>query len=625
MIVLTYLPKIWRYFKPYLKLALGSGLVVVLSSLLALLVPWPLKILIDSVLGDKPVPRLFHWAGANRSISLLFWVALSGLLIVVADGVLNVVSNYLTTKLDHYMTLDFRGDLLRHAERLSLAFHDQKRSGMLIYAINGLASAAAGLVMTVPPLAQSALTLVGMLIITLKLDWKLALLALTVVPFLYASVGFYAKYIQPRLYSVQGMEGENLSIIHEAISMLKVIVAFGREDYEYRRFLKQGKEAVDARIKLTVKQTLFTLAVGMITATGTALVTGFGAYQCLKGHLTIGELTVFIAYLAAVYKPLEAISYTVGSLQEKLIALQMCFELLEQRPEIQDAPDAVPLDRCSGRIEFQSVDFSYKGRADTLKDISFKARPGHVIAIVGPTGAGKSTLVSLVPRFYDARGGRILIDGHDIRTFSLTSLRQHISIVLQEPLLFSGTIEDNIRYGRLDASDEEIVEAAKAANAHDFIAALPEGYKTILGERGAQISGGERQRISVARAFLKNARILILDEPTSAIDSRTEAVILDALDRLMVGRTTFMVAHRLSTIRRADQILVLDKGHLVQAGTHDDLLGRPGLYRQLYDLQNRHRQRTADLAADAAAIPGALEPRPIGVGETDGVGVELSN
>jgi ABC-type multidrug transport system fused ATPase/permease subunit len=369
--------------------------------------------------------------------------------------------------------------------------------------------------------------------------------------------------------------------------MMKVIVAFGRENHEHNRFIEQGKTAVRARVKLTVRQTFFTLVVAMLTATGTALVLGAGAYQALKGKLTIGQLLVATTYLASVYKPLEQISYTIGALQEKLVALRISMNLMETRPDIADLPGAKSMQTCAGRLDFQNVSFAYEGREATLQSISFKVKPGQVVAVVGPTGAGKSTLVSLIPRFYDMNEGRILIDYDDIRKVKLGDLRSHISIVLQEPLLFSGTIQENIRYGRLSASDEEVVEAARQANAHDFITALPQGYQTMLGERGTHISGGERQRIAVARAFLKNAPILILDEPTSSIDSKTEAVILDALDRLMTGRTTFMIAHRLSTIRRADQILVLDKGRLVQKGTHEELFAQGGLYRQLWQMQTR--------------------------------------
>jgi ABC-type multidrug transport system fused ATPase/permease subunit len=314
-----------------------------------------------------------------------------------------------------------------------------------------------------------------------------------------------------------------------------------------------------------------------------------------------------MAYIAGVYKPLETISTTVGSLQTMFISLRVAFDLLDAQSEIKDAPDARAIERASGLVAFEHVSFNYRNRVNTLQEISFEVEPGQAVAIVGPTGAGKTTLASLIPRFYDTCQGRILLDGSDIRSLTVKSLRDQISIVLQEPLLFSGSIADNIRYGRLDAGMEAIMEAARAANAHDFIMRLPQQYETTIGERGAQLSGGERQRIAVARAFLKNAPILILDEPTSSIDSRTEAVILDALDRLMVGRTTFMIAHRLSTIRRADLILVLDHGRLVERGTHDELLEQKGLYRQLYEMQTRHAGRKL-VQEGAAGLPaGAVE------------------
>ena len=326
------------------------------------------------------------------------------------------------------------------------------------------------------------------------------------------------------------------------------------------------------------------------------MVLGFGAYHVLQGSLTIGELLIVMAYIGSVYAPLEAISSTVTSLQEQLIRVDMAFALLDRVPDIVDRPGAVAIGRSKGRVTFEHVDFSYETRTDTLKDVSFDAPVGGVVGIVGPTGAGKTTLISLIPRFYEGVSGRILLDGMDIRDIKLKSLRDQMSLVLQEPLLFSGSIIDNIRYGRLDATDDEVIEAAQSANAHDFIERLPKQYQTDIGERGAQLSGGERQRISVARAFLKEAPVLILDEPTSAIDSKTEAVILDALDRLMVGRTTFMVAHRLSTLRHADLILVMDRGRLVEQGTHDELLALGGLYRQLHDMQTGVTRRRLQAA-----------------------------
>ncbi|HJT35290.1 MAG TPA: ABC transporter ATP-binding protein [Pirellulales bacterium] len=607
---MNYLPRIFGYVRPYWRLAAASIALIFLGGIAGLLVPWPLAFLIDNVLGSQPMPDWLAWLvgplGANQA-ALLGLAVVSGLLITLLQNGLTVFDNYVNTKLEQRMALDFRSDLFQHAQRLSMAFHDRRRSGMLIYAINSQADAVPGLVMAVPPMAQSAITLGGMFWILLTLDPVLAGVSLTVVPFLFYSVRYYATHIQDRLLHVRNMECESLSIVHEAISMLRVIVAFGREDHEYRRFREQGELAIDGRVKLTVRQTLFSLAVNMTTAAGTALVLWVGASHVLAGKLQVGQLLVVLAYIASVYKPLEAITHTAGTIQEKLVNLRLAFHLLGQQPEIADAHGAIALGRARGDVEFAAVGFSYQGRAQTLCDISFAARAGQVVAIVGPTGAGKTTLISLIPRFYDQQQGHVRIDGLDIRQVTLRSLREQISLVLQEPLLFSGTIADNIRYGRLDATMDEVIEAARSANAHDFIMRLPHEYQTELGERGAKLSGGERQRLCIARAFLKDAPILILDEPTSAIDSKTEAVILDALDRLMVGRTTFLIAHRLSTVRRADLILVMDGGRLVERGTHDELLRRGGLYKQLHDLQTADRRRRlhGDMLslADAAEVP----------------------
>jgi ATP-binding cassette, subfamily B, bacterial len=328
---------------------------------------------------------------------------------------------------------------------------------------------------------------------------------------------------------------------------------------------------------------------------------GFGGWHVMRGDLTIGQLMVIIGYIAAVYKPLETISTTIASLQEISVALDASFGLLDTPVEIKDTPGAKPMRQCEGWVRFEGVNFAYRDRRRTLEDINFEVKPGQVVGIVGQTGAGKTTLVALLPRFYEPHSGRIVIDGEDIRNITLQSLRDHFSIVLQEPLLFSGSIAENIRYGRLEASHDEIIGAAEAANAHDFIMRLPRKYETILGERGAKLSGGERQRIAVARAFLRNSPILILDEPTSSIDTKTESVILDALERLMDGRTTFMIAHRLSTVRHADLLLVLQDGRIVEYGNHDELVARQGVYHQLYDLQMNHRVKTRIGLTDLSA------------------------
>jgi ABC-type multidrug transport system fused ATPase/permease subunit len=406
-----------------------------------------------------------------------------------------------------------------------------------------------------------------------------------VVPVVYYSVGVYNARITPRLQKVRGLEWQTMSIVFEAMAMLRVIAAFARERHEYGRFRTQGLTAAKARVRLTVRQTLFSLVVNTWTAVGTALVLGVGAYHVITGELSIGELLVFLAYIAAVYGPLETISSTVGAMQQQLVNIQGAFMLFDTKPDIVDSPHAVEMPKVRGAVAFDHVHFNYSGRANTLQDITFAVQPGQHVAIVGPTGAGKTTLVSLIKRFHDVRTGAVFVDGIDVRRLKIKSLRDQVSVVLQTPELFSGPIADNIRYGRLDATPEEVIAAAKAANAHDFIERLPKGYETELGEGGALLSVGERQRICVARAFLKDAPILILDEPTSALDAHTESMLLDALDRLTKGRTTFIIAHRLSTIRNADRIIAIDHGEIVEQGRHDELMAVGGLYANLYRRQ----------------------------------------
>jgi ABC-type multidrug transport system fused ATPase/permease subunit len=594
--------RVLPYLRSYTGLAALSVLVTLLAVGVGLLLPWPLKIVIDNVLGARSLslPQA-PWVSSLDGGTLLALTVCGGLILTLLSNALAIGTSYLKTRLEQGIILDFRSDLFRHAERLSVAFRDQVSTGRLVYAINFEATAAGNLVMALQPLAQSALTVIGMVWITFRIDPVLALLSVTVVPILYYAIGYYATRIQPRLLQVKGMEADALSIVHDAMSMVPVVSAFSREDHELSRFRDQSTATLRARLGITTRQTFFSLCINMTTATGTALVLGFGSYQALRGRLTPGDLLVVLSYVAAVYKPLESISYTLGSLQDNLVGLRMGFHILDTKPLIEEVPNADELPSSAGRVTFDHVSFSYPGRVGTLKDISFTVEPGQVVAIVGPTGAGKTTLASLIPRFYDPLSGRILIHGRDIRHLTLKSLRDHISIVPQEPLLFAGTIADNIRYGRLDASTDDVVEAAIAANAHDFISRLSAGYETQIGERGVRLSGGERQRLCVARAFLKQAPILILDEPTSSIDSRTEAVILDALDRLMLGRTTFMIAHRLSTVRHADLILAMDHGEIVEEGTHEDLLRRNGLYAQLHDAQARRLERKRSAALTVIA------------------------
>jgi ATP-binding cassette, subfamily B, bacterial len=580
------IPRLFPYLKPYRGLVAVSLLLSALGVLIGLADPWPLAFMVDNVLGSHPVPAVVEkLIGTPDRIALLIGTALAGLLLVAARNLMTVFHEYVNTKVHQRLVLDFRSHLFEHAQRLSVSYHDNRPTGQLMSQLNWLPDQAGGLLLGLPPLAQSLITLVGMFVIAVQLDAVLALIALTVVPVIYYSVGLYNARIVPRIKQVRGLEWQTMSIVFEAMAMLRVIAAFARETYEFRRFRTQGITAANARVNLTVRQTIFSLVVNTWTAVGTALVLGIGAYHVIQGQLTVGELLVFLSYIAAVYTPLETVSSTVGAMQQQLVNIQGALMILDEKPDIVDAPDAVDLPSVHGAVAFEQVDFDYAGRTGTLRDITFTVEPGQHVAIVGPTGAGKTTLVSLIKRFHDPRSGRVSIDGSDVRKVRIKSLREQVSVVLQDPELFSGSILDNIRYGRLDATSDEIVAAAKNANAHEFIERLPKGYGTELGEGGAQLSVGERQRICVARAFLKNAPILILDEPTSSIDSKTESVILDALDRLSMNRTTFVIAHRLSTIRHADLILVIDRGRLVEHGTHEELLAMRGLYRQLYDVQ----------------------------------------
>jgi ATP-binding cassette, subfamily B, bacterial len=588
------LPRMRPYLRPYRKTLFALLALTVAAAALGLLEPWPLAVILNEILTEDG-----ETSGMVRAIfgsDPTTWVVLVSLvlarfLIIVFGNAFTVWNHYLGSKMEQNMVLDLRSDLFAHVQRLSLTFHDKRQTGALMSQINLQAASVGNVVMVIPPLVEAALTLVGMFAIAILIDWQLAVLAMVILPLLVWSFGLYGKRIVPRLQRVQRLEWESLSIVNEAMAMLRVIVSFGREDHEHRRFREQGKTAVDERVKLTVGQSLYTLGVQTITAAGISVVMGLGAWHVIQGQISIGELVVLIAYISSVYQPLEQISTTVGMVHEELVQFDSSMKLLDTEPEVVERKDAVEIDRARGRVSARGVAFAYPGRGHTLADISFDARPGERVAIVGHTGAGKSTLMSLLIRFYDPSSGRIEVDGIDVRDLKLHSLRGQISVVLQDPLLFSGTIGENIRYGRLEATQEEIEDAARAANAHDFIAALPEGYETVLGEGGSHISGGERQRISVARAFLKDAPILILDEPTSSIDSRTEGVILDSLDDLMEGRTSFIVAHRLSTVRHADQILVLDQGRIVERGTHDELLRTGSVYRQLYEAQTRERKR----------------------------------
>jgi len=592
-------PKVLPYLRGYKKLLVISMLLSVLVSIVSLAEPWPFAIVIDSVLGTHEPPSVLQplFGDQPDPYRLLVFIAGLGFMIAILSHGIRVINDYVNARIEQNMTMDVRSELFDHVSRLSLSFHDEKHTGQLMALINIQAASVGNIVMAFPPMFENLLMLIGMLTIALLIDWQVTLVSLVCVPFLYWAIGMYGTRIVPRIRQVQSLEFRSLSIVFEAMSMLRVIVGFGRQRLEHYRFTTQGRTAVEARVRLTVWQTLFSLGVTTAIALGTTLVLGFGALHVLQGTITLGQLTVLIFYIAAIYQPLESITNTIGQLNQQLVFLNAVMSLLHEDPEVVDKPDAIDFGKARGEIELTDVCFNYKDRVDTLKNVSFTVPAGARVAIVGPTGAGKTTLVSLLVRYYDPASGTISIDGHDIKDITVDCLRRQLSLVLQNPMLFSGSIADNIRYGRLEATMEEIVAAAKSANCHDFVESLPDGYETELGEGGAQLSGGERQRICVARAFIRDAPILILDEPTSSIDSKTESVILDALETLMQGRTSFMIAHRLSTIRGADLIVVMHHGEVVEQGTHEELLARNGLYYQLYEAQTG---RAAKIEAEYA-------------------------
>ncbi len=581
-------PRAIAYLKPFrgryagFVIATGVGVIVTLAQ------PFPLAFVIDTVLKDRPPPAWITGIVGNGTGALIFFAVIAMLAITLIGGGAKVLEEYLSTTVDLGMTLDFRSDLFGHVQRLSPAYHDDSLIGVLIYRINQLSSSIGDMVVSIPVFAQDVLTIAGMAYITYRIDPHVAELALVVVPLNYYLTVMYTNRIESRLWLVRGMLGMQLSIIHETLSMFRVIASFGREADQYARFRRQGEASVNMEVNITVRQMLFQLGVNFITSVGTAAVLGVGAYEVVEGRMSAGELVVVMAYIATAYGLLDSLAVMLTTFQQQMISFQGSLRILDAPVEVTEKPGAIELDGVRGDVEFKNVAFDYATRPGALKGVSFQVTGGQALAIVGPTGAGKSTLASLIPRFFDPQQGQVLIDGLDVRDLTLESLRRKFTIVLQEPLLFEGTIADNILYGRPDATREEVVTAAMAANAHEFITQLPQQYKTTVGEGGTKISGGERQRICVARAFLRNAPILILDEPTSSIDSRTEGVILDALDRLAEGRTTIMIAHRLSTIRNADQILVLDQGTVVQRGTHEQLAGQDGLYRQLLEAQKGH-------------------------------------
>ncbi len=587
--------KLSYLLKPHWPQLTLAFIAVLGESITDLLEPWPLKIVFDDVIGSRHLPGWLagpvqSFVGTNK-LAILTFVVVLVLAIATLGAISTYFEKYLTTSVAQWVAHDLRRTLYHHIQKLSLSFHDNKRTGDLISRITGdidtiqdfISQVLLGLVVNV-------LTLAGMLLVMFYLNWSFTLIALSVAPLLFVVVYSFTWRIRRASRDVRKKEGEIASIASEVLSSIHVVKAFTREDYELQRFEKQSLETVESALAARSLKAKLTPVVEVIVAAGTCLVLWYGVRLVLTGTITSGSLLVFLLYLGKMYKPMRDLSKMTDTISKTQVGYERIREVAETDREVRNLPGARPAPRLKGAIEFRDVDFSYDERSPILKDVNFKLEPGQVGALVGPTGAGKTTIASLIARFYEPTSGQVLIDGTDIRRYKIRSLRRQISFVLQESLLFHASIWQNIAYGRPEASRHEIMEAAKLANADEFIAKLPEGYNTMVGERGVTLSGGQRQRLAIARAIVRQSPILILDEPTSGLDAASEELVFDALQRLMEGKTSIVIAHRLATIQNADKIFVIDGGTVVQQGTHAELINSGGLYAHLYQTQFRHQE-----------------------------------
>ena len=561
------------------------------ESITDLLEPWPLKIVFDHVFGSKPMPGWLAAAAApigSDKFSILNFAVLAVLVIAVFGAISSYFEKYLTTSVGQWVMHDLRRVLYSHIQRLSLSYHDQKRTGDLISRCTTDIDAVQSLISQVMlGMLVNVLTLVGMMLVMLYLNWAFTVIALMVAPALFFVVYHYTHRIKNASRALRQQEGEVVSVLEEVLSSIRVVKAFAREDYEQKRFERESRESVEKALRARNFKAKLPPIVEIIVACGTCLVLWYGARLVLAGSLTGGELLVFLLYLGKMYKPMRELSKMTDTISKADVGWERIREVLENETQVRDLPGAKRAPRFQGKIEFEHVRFAYNGNGAVLEDLTFDIKPGQMVALVGPTGAGKTTIVSLLPRFYEINGGTIRIDGTDIRRLKQKSVREQISFVLQETLLFRATVAQNIAYGKPQATHEEIVRAARLANADEFIDRMPEGYETMIGERGVTLSGGQRQRITIARAIIRDSPILILDEPSAGLDAESEKLVFDALDKLMEGKTSIVIAHRLATVRRADKIFVIDGGRVVEQGTHEELLRQSGLYARLYELQFR--------------------------------------
>jgi ATP-binding cassette subfamily B protein len=576
--------------QPHKKALLLGILAAIGDGIANLLDPVPLKIVLDNVLQSKSATgwlnRLFLTIAGTDKMAVVKAAAISVFLIAIFGALCTYTEKLLTTSVGQWVMHDLRQTVYFHIQRMSLAVHDQKSTGDLISTVTSdIDSIQTFITSGLLDALINILTLVGMIAVMFYINWRFTLIALSVAPLLALVVFKYTREIRKASREVRKKEGEIVSVIQEVLSSMRVVKAFAREDYEVHRLEEESLENVEIALHARSMKARLAPTVEVIVAVGTGLVLWFGARMVLAGSLSAGSLVMFIWYLGKMYKPMQELSKMTDAYSKAVVGYERVRSILDMDGELKDQPGARRISRLKGEIEFDHVTFGYDPKHPTIEDISFRIEPGQLAAIVGPTGAGKTTIISLISRFYDPVSGAIKIDGADIRRYQQRSLREHLSVVLQETVLFQGSVWHNIAYGKPNATRAEIMKAAELANATEFIEKLPKGYDTLVGERGVSLSGGQRQRIAIARAVVRNTPILILDEPSSGLDAESERLVFEALDRLMQGKTSIVIAHRLSTIRSADVIFVVQDGKLVESGKHEQLAAAGGLYAELYDIQ----------------------------------------